>query len=315
MIFTAGGPQGPPVFFKLMKCHISSILLTKEKNKIDMKQIMMFLILLIAPMLGSAFAQEAAGVMGAPFTGKFLDSEYFQTQGTGESQTVITTTPERKGKIAIYPILVQAPIFGTTIDLPSLPNGPGIITGTTDTSLEGAYMGGFTLDRDKLYVDFNILWGSFSADRSRPHIDVNTDASFVDLAVGWRFYHDLAITGGFRYVGVKLDAQIEGLPTRFEIKPHEWDPLIGVDWRHYKGDKWIFDANFQGGGFGVGSEVDISAEGRVDWMFARHFGVQFGYGIIHYKIKVADVNIGGFQREVDFKQTLNGPKFGLGIYF
>jgi hypothetical protein len=170
------------------------------------------------------------------------------------------------------------------------------------------------LDRGKLYVDFSGLWGSLTADRSRPFIKVDTDATYVDLAAGWRFYHDLAITGGFRYVGVKVKVQIEDLAT-FETKPHVWDPLIGVDWRHYKGDKWIFDANFQGGGFGAGSEVDLSAEARVDWMFARHFGVQFGYGILHYKIKVADVNVGGFHREVDVKQTLNGPKFGLGIYF
>jgi hypothetical protein len=282
-----------------------------------MRKIALLFIVLTALLLGSAFGQEAARVADVQSLAT-ADSSQIKEANDSQTGTQPTAEEQSKWKIAIYPILVQAPIFASTVDLPSLPNGDGggggAISGTTDSSLNGAYMAGFTIDGKKLYVDFSGLWGSFSADRSSPLINVDTDVSFVDLAAGYRVYHDLAITGGFRYMGVKLTAQIQDL-VRFETKPHVWDPLIGVDWRHYKGDKWIFDANFQGGGFGVGSDVDLSAEFRADWMFARHFGVQFGYGILYYKIKVADVNVGAFHREVDFKQTLNGPKFGLGIYF
>jgi hypothetical protein len=31
-----------------------------------------------------------------------------------------------------------------------------------------------------------------------------------------------------------------------------------------------------GGGFGVGSEVDMTATGRAEWQFARHFGIAMG---------------------------------------
>lgn len=284
-----------------------------------MRKVTILFILLFALLLGSAFAQQASGVLNVSAAGK-SDSAATDAQSEKPVDSPETQTPAESGwKIAIYPILVQAPIFGTGLDLPAIggggggTGGGGAVSNSTDYSLNGAALAGLTLEKGKLYVDFSGVWGSLSADHPNPLIKVDTDVTYVNLVGGWRVYHDLAITGGFRYTGLKIDSQILDIVLP-RLKPSLWDPMIGVNWRRYS-NKWILDANFQGGGFGVGADVDLSAGFRADWVFARHFGLEFGYDILHYKIKIADVTIAGFQREVDFKQTLNGPKFGLGIYF
>jgi len=37
-----------------------------------------------------------------------------------------------------------------------------------------------------------------------------------------------------------------------------------------------------GGGFGVGSDDDVTATGRAEWQFARHFGMAMVYGGMHF---------------------------------
>ena len=74
--------------------------------------------------------------------------------------------------------------------------------------------------------------------------------------------------------------------------------------------KWKVFAHADGGGFGVGSDVDIGVTGRAEWQFARHFGIAMGYGLLHFNITSTIA-----QRSLEIKQTLNGPIFGFGIYF
>ncbi len=57
---------------------------------------------------------------------------------------------------------------------------------------------------------------------------------------------------------------------------------------------WTIDANVQGGGFGVGTDVDISSELNARWRVFRHVELRAGYSLIHFKMTVADVSIGSF---------------------
>ena len=68
--------------------------------------------------------------------------------------------------------------------------------------------------------------------------------------------------------------------------------------------------SFEGGGFGVGSDVDLGGTFRVDVKPIPHFGVTAGYSVIY--LKLTDEVIG---RTVTVKPTLNGPVFGIGLYF
>jgi len=57
--------------------------------------------------------------------------------------------------------------------------------------------------------------------------------------------------------------------------------LIGHSYRRQLGRKWRILVHGDGRGFGAGSDVDITATGSTEWQFARHFGLDMGYGGMH----------------------------------
>jgi hypothetical protein len=120
-------------------------------------------------------------------------------------------------------------------------------------------------------------------------------------------------------VHADLDATITlpliGKTLEGKASPSLWDPLIGADWLGRIGNRWTVDANFQGGGFGVGTDVDLSAQATVDWRFAGSFVLRGGYAVQHIKMTLADISIGSFQRTLVSTQTLHGPIIGLGYVF
>jgi hypothetical protein len=229
-------------------------------------------------------------------------------------------------RVTVYPILVKAPIFGASVDLPSLPLTPGgggggesgALSGSTDTSLNGAYMGGVLVEANRWFAEAFSVWAALSASRSSPRVTIDTDTIFFSARGGVRLLGGASVTAGFRHASVDLNATLN-LPNldrtiQGETKPGIWDPLIGVDWRRSMG-AWTIDTNFQGGGFGVGADADISAEAHARWRVVKHVELRAGYSFLYIKQTISNVSIGSFQRTVDLKQSLNGPEFGIGIVF
>jgi hypothetical protein len=56
--------------------------------------------------------------------------------------------------------------------------------------------------------------------------------------------------------------------------------------------------------------VDVTATGRAEWQFARHFGIAMGYGGMHFS---ASDTVAG--KTLTISPTLHGPIFGFGIFF
>jgi hypothetical protein len=220
------------------------------------------------------------------------------------------TVDPNKLKVVIYPILGWAPIMGAHVRIPDTPSTPGGGSGSTSSSFNGAALFGFTVQKDKWYVEGNAMWGAMSASRTSPHLNVDVNAIFGGGLVGYKFYRDFYVTGGFRRLALDYNIQLDTFPS-FNRKPGVWDPLIGVLWNRQLSKKWTAKVNAQGGGFGVGADVDWSVTGTADWQFAKHFGLTLGYGVIHFSVSDARPLLGTLK--VD--QTLNGPQFGFGIYF
>lgn len=110
-------------------------------------------------------------------------------------------------------------------------------------------------------------------------------------------------------MGLNIHGQVGNLPEA-HWKPGVWDPMVGLDWRQAFGRKWLLRLDLAGGGFGVGNDVDLSADLRADWRFAHHFGLTMGYGALHFQNSTTVLN-----QVHKTKQTFNGPIFGFGIYF
>ena len=69
-------------------------------------------------------------------------------------------------------------------------------------------------------------------------------------------------------------------------------------------------ASFEGGGFGVGADVDLAGAVRMDWKPLRHFGLIGGYNLLY--MKVSDTVAG---RPVTIEPMMHGPVGGIGLYF
>jgi hypothetical protein len=210
--------------------------------------------------------------------------------------------------VAIYPVLAWVPFFGASVTLPPTPSQPIAPTGSTDGSFNGAYFGGARFEKGKWSADALFMWAALSGSRTTPRTDVNLDFVFGDAMVGREIFHDVYLEGGFRRLALNINATVD--TDSAARSPGYWDPLIGLTYRKELGKKWRIMIHGDGGGFGVGSDVDVSATGRAEWQFARHFGLTMGYGGMHFSD--SDTQNG---QTLTISPTLHGPIIGFGIFF
>ena len=79
--------------------------------------------------------------------------------------------------------------------------------------------------------------------------------------------------------------------------------------------RFAVDTSFDGGGFGAGTDADVSGDVNLDIRLLKHVELRLGYSYFYYKLTVADVSIASYQRTLVSSQTLHGPVAGIGIVF
>lgn len=203
--------------------------------------------------------------------------------------------------------MIWAPVFGTSVTLPSLPGQP-VLSGSTDTALEAAYFGGARIERGKWSADLLFAWAALSAHRETPFTKVDLDFTSGDAMAGRELLPGFYVEGGVRHLSTDIHATVESFSA--SRSPSFWDPLVGLTYRRQLGKKWRILIHGDGGGFGVGSDVDVAASAHAEWQFARHFGILMGYGGLHLS---ESNSVAG--RTLKISPTLHGPIFGLGIFF
>jgi len=216
--------------------------------------------------------------------------------------------------IAIYPAMAWVPVFGASVTLPPLPSQPITTPGTpgpsgsTDSSLNGAFFGGARFEKGKWCADLLVMWAALSTQRKTPFAKVNLDYVFGDALAGREVYPHFYVEGGVRRMALDIHATVES--DSASRSPGFWDPLVGLTYNRLLGKKWRILIHGDGGGFGVGSDVDVAATARAEWQFARHFGIAMGYGGIHFSESDTVA-----RRTLTISPTLHGPIFGFGIFF
>jgi hypothetical protein len=225
-----------------------------------------------------------------------------------------TSAQDTGWDVAIYPIFGWIP-FGLGIDvtLPPVDGGGGsgndLGGKIVDGRFDGAFLGGLSAAKGRFRIDADGLWAAVGGDRAdRPVLRVDVDAIYGHGSIGFELANDFYVTAGVRRLALKYDIDLAG--RRFESKPGFTDPLIGVAWHHKVSPKLDVHAVFEGGGFGVGADSDISTQLRIDWKPMTHFGLTAGYNTLYFK---ATKEIA--KKEFAFTQSMHGPLFGLGFYF
>ncbi len=242
-------------------------------------------------------------------------------------QAIAADDKDKPLEVIIYPILIEAPVFGASIDLPSVPGGggggsssgeAGEQSGSTDVSLNTLYMAGVAVRADRWFAEARGQWADLTASRTTPRVTLDTKARFFTVRGGVRLLDGFSAAVGLRRIWGALDASLE-LPAinrtlSATVDKTLYDPLVGVDWRGRAG-RFIFEGNLLGGGFGVGTDADVSGEFDVNWRFTPHTDLRLGYGFFYYKITSDPIGIGSFTRTLVSSQRLNGPVLGFGIVF
>jgi hypothetical protein len=141
-----------------------------------------------------------------------------------------------------------------------------------------------------------------------PSLSVDVDVIYGHGSVGRRIAPNFFVTAGIRRIALKYDVTL-GTLAPFERKPGVWDPLVGLAW-HREGKHLDWHGVFEGGGFGVGSDVDLSGTFRVDWKPVTHFGITGGYSLLYFKVSQDVAN-----QTFVAKNTFSGPIVGIGFYF
>ena len=234
-------------------------------------------------------------------------------QGQTPAATSTSQTQEKKPygwDIAIYPAFAWAPVFGVGVTLPPVVSNPiaPAPSASVSSSLNGAYFGGTRIEKHKWSADLLFMWAGLSAKRETPLAKVSLDVVFGHVLGGRELLPGFYVEGGARRLALDINATVR--TESASRSPGFWDPLIGVTYRRQLGRKWRILLHGDGGGFGAGSDVDLSASGRAEWQFARHFGIAMGYGGLH--LSESSTTEG---RTLTIRPTLHGPIFGFGIFF
>ena len=226
------------------------------------------------------------------------------------SDAAAQSSTDNGWRVAIYPVMGWVP-SGIEIDV-NLPPGDddGGFTGEiVDSRFDGAYLGGLSLEKGAWRIDGDGIWAAVGGDRiARPALTVDVDVIYFHVSGGRRVVKDLFLTAGVRRLALKYNIDVEEFGD-FERKPGVWDPLIGLGW-HTVRPKFEFHVVVEGGGFGVGTDVEFAGSVRADWKPFTHFGVTGGYQWLYFELEDTVRN-----RPFQVTQTLQGPILGVGIYF
>lgn len=215
-------------------------------------------------------------------------------------------------KINVYPVLVWVPL-GIDIDVELPPadggGGSGESASIVDGRFDGAFLAGVSATDGRWLIDGNFIWAAIGGDRiERPALTVDADVIYGRAAVGHAVARNLFVTGGVRRLALKYNVKLGDRPD-FERKPGVWDPLVGVAYQRI-GKVLEIHANLDGGGFGVGADVDLGGTFRVDLKPTRHFGITAGYSLFYFRLTDTKAN-----RDFTVEQTIHGPVAGIGFYF
>ena len=213
-------------------------------------------------------------------------------------------------QVTVYPLLAWLPLtLNIDVDVPPIEGGGGAAGDILDSRFDGAFFGGVAASNGPWRLEGYGLWAGLGGDRpERPNLTVDVDLVFGSAKVGRRVAPDFYVTGGVRRLALGYDIRLADLPT-FSRKPGVWDPIVGIGWHRVR-PKVEWHAAFDGGGFGVGADVDLGASFSVDWKPIPHFGLTAGYNFLYLKISDSVAS-----RDVTMKLTPHGPTLGFGLYF
>ena len=229
------------------------------------------------------------------------------------------SAPDPGWEVEIAPIYLWAPISINSLELPEFPGlpsppGGGGPSAETGSSLNGAAMAAFRVEKNWWLLRGNFVWAGLSGEVERPYARVSGNVILGELLTGVEVVKHLYVEGGVRRLALDIEAQVLEYPN-VSRKPGVWDPIVGMTYRAPLGSHWLLTLHGDGGGFGVGSEVDLATNLTLDWRATRHFGLAFGYGLLYFRVRDSLLEGTTVDDTLELGTTLHGPILGFKILF
>jgi hypothetical protein len=287
-------------------------------------RILMVTLLVALTQAGAAWAEDpsrplAAGVQQAGAQNQAAQSAPAGAQGAEKAPQA----QDSGWKVEFAPIYLWAPFNISTVTLPQFPELPapppgsndgGRPTGKTGASLNGAAMAAIRIEKSRWMLRGNAVWAGLSGERELPRMKLSGDLIYGEAQTGFRVVRGLWVEGGVRRLAVDVDAEVLDYP-KVSRKPGVWDPIVGATYRLPMGSHWLLTLHGDGGGFGVGSQVDSNVYATLDWRMARHFGLTLGYSLLYFRIEDSLVDSTRLEKKLNFGTTLHGPIIGFKLLF
>lgn len=264
--------------------------------------------------LASAVAQAAS--QGQPAQGQPAPGAPAVKQEAAAS----SQTANPGWEVEIAPIYLWAPFNVSTVtlpefpDLPAPPDGGSRPSGSTSTSLDGAAMAAFRIEKNWWTLRGNFVWAGLSGERERPRLKVSGNVIYGELLTGVEVVNHLYVEGGVRRLALNVSADVLDYP-EVSRKPGVWDPIIGMTYRLPMGRHWLMTVHGDGGGFGVGSDIDSNAFVTLDWRMVDHFGLTLGYSLLYFRLEDRWTDSTRIEKSFKLGTTLHGPIVGFKLLF
>ncbi len=244
------------------------------------------------------------------------------SRADAQAQPATQTTPQEDNgwKIEIAPIYAWVPINISSItlppfpDLPKPPGGGDRPSGGTDASLSGAAMAAIRIEKQRFTVRANVVYAGLAGERERPYVRVSGKLIYGEALAGVRVARGLWLEGGVRRLAVDVSGEVADYP-KVSRRPGIWDPVVGASVRLPLGERWLLTVHGDGGGFGVGSEIDLNSYATLDWRMARHVGLTVGYSLLYVRLENEWAEGTRLAQKLDFGTTLAGPIVGFKLLF
>jgi len=213
-------------------------------------------------------------------------------------------------------LYLMGPNLDGTVGLGSVDSDVSVDAGAIFDALDGAFLGTYIGEDERWGVLVDLAYMDLKDDGVGPQgvvrYEVNVKQTILGLVGTYRLTDTLQFMFGGRYVDVTNRLTLSGPAQDRGAKASEswFDPTVGLRYVAPLGEKWVFNAAGDFGGFGVGSDFTWYWAATLAYRITARTQVYAGYRYIDF-----DYEDGSGRERFKFDMAQYGPLAGFRFEF
>jgi len=213
-------------------------------------------------------------------------------------------------------LYLMGPNLDGTVGLGPVDSDVNVDAGAIFDALDGAFLGTYVGEGERWGVLVDLAYMDLEDDGVGPQgvvrYEVNVKQTILGLVGTYRLTDTLQFTFGGRYVDVTNRLTLSGPAQERGAKASEgwFDPTVGLRYVAPLGEKWVFNAAADLGGFGVGSDFTWFWAANIAYRITERSQIYAGYRYVDF-----DYEDGSGQERFKFDMAQYGPLAGFRFEF